>query len=157
LSATSTPLWAAAPKALAVRFGSSSMAAGTAALSLCERRAGRSRMARDLDTLMMLSLMVELAAGRATEQTFREKGISAGVEPRPLSTAATLGAAVPLGLHVLSALAGRQSERLQQLASLVTLAGSLCLRVGVLEGGNTSANRPGDYFRLARPPGEGHA
>jgi formate-dependent nitrite reductase membrane component NrfD len=152
LSATSTPLWAAAPKALAVRFGSSSIAAGAAALSLCERRAGRRRTARDLDTLMMLSLMVEHAAGRVWEQTFREKGVSAGVESRPLLAAATLGAAVPLGLHVLSALAGRRSERLQQLAALVTLAGSLCLRVGVLEAGGASANRPQDYFRLARPP-----
>src|SRR3978361_2341534 len=37
LSATSTPLWAAAPRALAVRFGASSVAAGAASLSPVER------------------------------------------------------------------------------------------------------------------------
>ena len=43
LSATSTPLWAAAPQALAVRFGSSSIAAGAAALSLGESRPTKPR------------------------------------------------------------------------------------------------------------------
>jgi len=34
---------------------------------------------------------------------------------------------------------------------MATLAGSLCLRVGVLEAGDESARRPQDGFRLAKP------
>lgn len=151
LSATSTPLWAAAPKSLAVRFGSSSMASGAAALSLGARRTGQRRRARDLDTVLLASLALELAAISAAEKTYREKGISAGHEIGVLPTAATLGMLLPFGLHVLSALAGSRHARLQQLASAVALVGSLCLRVGVLETGNASANNPQDYFRLARP------
>jgi len=151
LSATSTPLWAAAPKSLAVRFSSSSMASGAAALSLGARRAGHRRRARDLDTVLLASLALELAATSAAETTYREKGVSAGRESGVLPTAAALGTLLPFGLHALSALAGNRHTRMQQLASAVALVGSLCLRVGVLETGNASANNPQDYFRLARP------
>jgi formate-dependent nitrite reductase membrane component NrfD len=151
LSATSTPLWAAAPKSLAVRFGSSSMASGAAALSLGARRAGHHRRARDLDTLLLASLALELAATSASEKTYREKGVSAGLESGVLPTATTLGMWLPFGMHALSTLAGSRHSRLQQLASAVALVGSLCLRVGVLQTGNASANNPQDYFRFARP------
>ena len=49
LSATSKPLWAAAPRLMAARFGSSSIMAGAAALSLME---GSGRRRRSLDALV---------------------------------------------------------------------------------------------------------
>lgn len=151
LSATSTPLWAAAPKALAVRFGCSSMASGAAALSLHARRAGHHRRARDLDTLLLASLAMELAATSVSKEVYREKGISAGLKSDVLPTASTLGMLLPFGLHMLSAFAGRGNTRLQQVACAVALIGGLCLRVGVLETGSRSASNPQDYFRFARP------
>lgn len=151
LSATSTPTWAAAPKALAVRFGSSSMASGAAALSLGARRTGHHGRARDLDTLLLASLALELAATSASEKVYREKGMSAGLESGVLPAVATLGSLLPFGLHAFSAIVGSRHTRTQQLASAIALLGSLCLRVGVLEAGGASANNPQDYFRFAKP------
>jgi formate-dependent nitrite reductase membrane component NrfD len=151
LSATSTPLWAAAPKALAIRFGSSSVAAGAAALSLGARHRGRHRAARDLDTLMVVALMVEALATVASENTCHKKRISVGTEGNGLQAAATVGMLLPVGLHAISIATRRRDTRLQHWASWIALAGSLCLRVSVLEAGIESANRPRDYFRFARP------
>ena len=58
LSATSTPLWAAAPRSLAVRFGASSMASAAAALSMTEADPGRRRA---LEGTAAAALAVELA------------------------------------------------------------------------------------------------
>ncbi len=73
LSSTSTPLWAAAPRALAIRFGSS---CGAAALSPGEKP-GRSR--RTLDTVALAALATELAAATASHRTYRQKRVSAAL------------------------------------------------------------------------------
>jgi protein NrfD len=152
LSATSTPLWAAAPKSLAVRFGSSSVASGAAALSLAERRWGSRRLARDLDTLALAALAVELGATMASERTWRAKGISAAEDAAPATRSlAKLGTIAPFGMHALSQLAARRGSVFTDLASLAILGGSLCLRVGVMEAGDESARRPQDSFRFAKP------
>ncbi len=153
LSATSTPLWAAAPGALAVRFGSSSIAAAAAALALAEHRFGARRVARDLDTIKLASLAIELAAARAAARTCRRKGISAAANSWPGAAIETLGAqavgiALPLALHLAGAAVVRRPARL---ASIATLLGSFCLRIGVMSAGNESARRPRDSFRFAQP------
>ncbi|HEX4261316.1 MAG TPA: NrfD/PsrC family molybdoenzyme membrane anchor subunit [Acetobacteraceae bacterium] len=153
LSATSTPLWAAAPRALAVRFGSSSIAAGAAALALAERRRGSPRIARDLDTIKLAALAAEFAAARASTATYRRKGISAAQTAIPAAVIETLGGQglgvlVPFALH----LAGRALvRRPASAASIATLIGSLCLRVGVMSAGDASARNPQDSLRLAQP------
>ena len=63
LSATSTPVWAAAPRNLAVRFASSAVASAAAALRLAERT---DRRRRDLDSIAVAALAVELAATLAS-------------------------------------------------------------------------------------------
>src|SRR4051812_3833566 len=68
LAATSTPLWAAAPKRLALRFGASSMASAAAAMALFERNA---RVGRDLDSVAVAALAVELAATLASRDSYR--------------------------------------------------------------------------------------
>ncbi len=80
LAGTSTPLWAAAPRALAVKFGASSMAAGAAALSLGE---GRSSLGRDLDKVALAALAVELAATVSQNETYRRVGITEALETLP--------------------------------------------------------------------------
>ncbi len=153
LSATSTPLWAAAPGALAVRFGSSSIATGAAALALAEHRFGSRRVARDLDTIKLAALAVEFATARASAATYRRKGISAAANAWPGAAIETfggqaLGIALPLALHLGGAALVRRPARL---ASIATLLGGLCLRTGVMSVGNESARRPRDSFRFAQP------
>ena len=79
LSATSTPLWAAAPEALAVRFGTSSVAAGAAALSLGER----GRNARRLDEIALAALVAELAAIGAANHRYEKTGVAPALRETP--------------------------------------------------------------------------
>jgi formate-dependent nitrite reductase membrane component NrfD len=149
LSATSTPLWSAAPRALAARFAGSSFAAGAAALSLGEHRRGNARLARDLDTLALLALGLEAAATSVADTAYAKRGISAARDATlDHAGARGVGIALPLLLRVGSALAGRPMPMLGQLA---ILAGSAMLRVGVMDAGDLSAKRPGDAFRATEP------
>ena len=72
LSATSTPSWAAVPKSLAVRFASSAIASAAASLGLGERDEERRR---DLDSVAIAALTVELAATLSAEDVQRRAGI----------------------------------------------------------------------------------
>jgi formate-dependent nitrite reductase membrane component NrfD len=153
LSATSTPLWAAAPRSLAVRFGASSVAAGAASLSLGERR-GATR--RALDAITVAALSAELAATLASHGTYRRKGVAEALDGGwgQVETigATALGAALPLGLQIASlATARRKPGVLSSVASIAVLAGSLLLRVSILSAGDISAERPGINFRFSRP------
>ena len=148
LAATSTPLWAAAPRSLAVRFGAASVASGAAALALGERSA-RSR--RALDALAVAALAVELAAALRSHQTYAAKGVEeslqtgwGGVEKYG---ATGLGVVLPLGLKLAGlAYGGRGS-----VANLAVLAGSLLLRVSIMGAGDLSAERPEISFRFSQP------
>jgi formate-dependent nitrite reductase membrane component NrfD len=157
LSATSTPLWAAAPRGLAVRFGSSSVAVGASALSLGERPGP---LRRKLDAVTLAALVTELAAATASLRTYREKGVADALDGSPGKAedwgANKLGVMVPLALHVASlALPRRQAPRssgsLSGLASLAVLASSLMLRISVMAAGDESAIRPDISFRFSQP------
>ncbi len=152
LASTSTPLWAAAPQALAVRFGSSSIAAGAAALSF---RARRGRTRRSLDTIALAALAVELAATRASHRTYERRGVAAALDGGwgqvERLGATGLGTLMPLGLHAASLALARQPGNLSNLASLAVMAGSLLLRVSVMAAGDESANRPEVSFRFSQP------
>lgn len=157
LSATSTPLWAAAPRALAVRFGASSVASACAALSLAERQADNHRTARDLDTIALAALGVELAASLACRRRWRALGLHAAEDTAAGAVlmhggADLMGTAVPMTLHA-AALAAppAASRRGSALGSLAILAGSLCLRIGVLEAGDATALRPRESLGFAQP------
>ncbi len=153
LSATSTPLWAAAPQALAVRFGSSSIASGAAALSLGERP-GRTR--RALDTIALAALATELAAATASHRTYRQKGVAAALDGG-WGQAERLGATgagnlLPLGLHAASLVLGpARAPALSRLASFAVLAGSALLRISIMAAGDESAKRPEISLGYAQP------
>ncbi|HET6466773.1 MAG TPA: NrfD/PsrC family molybdoenzyme membrane anchor subunit [Geminicoccaceae bacterium] len=160
LSATSTPLWAAAPRLLAARFGSSAVATGAAALSLGERVAGDGdpETARTLDKVAMAATAADLAFSLASEREYRAEGVDGPLRDTAWGAvdkvgAIAIGTAVPLACYALS-LRSRDRRRARGLsiaASLAVLAGGMMLRQAVLHAGMDSARRPDDYFRLARP------
>ncbi len=147
LASTSTPLWAAAPHSLAIRFGASSIASGAAALALGER-ARPSR--RALDGLAVAALAVELAAGMRSHETYRAAGVEEALEGgwgRVERGVTGLGVLLPLALKLAGpALGGRGT-----LGNLAVLAGSLMLRVSIMEAGDLSARRPDISFRFSQP------
>jgi protein NrfD len=154
LSATSTPLWAAAPRATAIRFGASSVAAGAAALSLGEGR--KSRLGRDLDKIAVTALALELAATLSADEQYRRKGVAEAMETLPGMIeelgADGMGTVLPLGLHAASLmLLPRRSRALSGLASLAILAGSAILRIAIMATGDQSALRPEISLRFAQP------
>jgi hypothetical protein len=60
---------------------------------------------------------------------------------------------LPIVLHAaaLAAPAAAASRKGSMLASLATLAGSLCLRIGVMAAGDASADRPRESLGFATP------
>lgn len=147
LAATSTPLWAVAPRALAVRFGGASVAAAAAALSLGER-SGRRR--RDLDAIALAGLVAELAGAAAARREGAARGVTTDLHTpwRAVEgVAATgLGAAVPAGVLLVQALRRRPAPG----AALVAIvAGSALLRIAVIAAGAASAADPRISFRFA--------
>jgi formate-dependent nitrite reductase membrane component NrfD len=146
LSATSTPVWAAAPRWMAVRLGSSSVASGAAALSLGERSP---RNRRALDAIAAAALSAELAATIASHRTYERRGV-AGAFAGPWGDVEKLGATgagvlLPLGLLALGRGGGSRA------ASLAVLAGSLLLRVSIMAAGDRSAADPNISFRFSQP------
>lgn len=153
LAATSTPLWAAAPQGLAVRFGTSSIAAAASALGFGVR-AGRNRAA--LESLAVAALTAELAATAVSHRSYRRRGVAAALDGNWGAVerfgATGLGVALPLALHAAAGLAGPRTARvLGDTANLATLAGSLLLRVSIMAAGDVSAARPDISLRYAQP------
>ena len=151
-SATSTPLWAAAPKALAVRFGSSSLASGAAALALCE---GHGRSRKVLDAVAVAALTAELAATVQSRATYRRTGVDDALSStwgRVEQAGGTeVGVVAPLVLYALSAVLGGRASGLSRAASYATLVGSLLFRIGFMGAGDVSAERPEISFRFSQP------
>ncbi len=153
LAATSTPLWAAAPRPLAVRFGSSSVASGAAALSLAERSG---RTGRALDQVALAALAVELAGAAASHAAYKRRGVDAALDGSwghvEKLGATGMGTVLPLGLYAASlAFSRHRSQGLSRLASAAVLGGSLLLRVSVMGAGDKSSNEPEISFRFTQP------
>ena len=152
LSATSTPVWAAAPTTLAVRFGSSSIASGAAALALGERDASARA---GLDAVQAIALAAELAMAVAAKARHRRLGVDGaydGAAGRVETVGATgLGVVLPLGLLAASGLMRRRPRALSVAAGIATLLGSATLRTAMLSLGNVSARRPDVSFRFSTP------
>ncbi|MBV9825487.1 MAG: polysulfide reductase NrfD [Alphaproteobacteria bacterium] len=152
MSATSTPVWAAAPEALAVRYGASSMASAAAALTLGEIDPG---VRGKLQAITAGALAVEAVAGTIAHRTYYRKGVEAAFQS-PSGIAEKLGAKglgvlLPLGLLAASALLGRRRGALSTAAAIATIAGSAMLRVSMLGVGDQSAARPDISFRFSTP------
>ena len=153
LSATSTPLWAAAPRTQAMRFGSSSIATGAAALSLME---GSGHRRRNLDALALAALSVELAAAVASRKIYEQRGVAEALDGNwgrvERFGATRLGTALPLGLQAASLLlGGKRPGTVSDIACLAAIAGSLLFRVSFMGAGDDSASRPEVSFRFSQP------
>ena len=152
LSATSTPVWAAAPSSLAVRFGSSSVAAGAAALALGEQDPV---VRGKLDAVQASALALEAVLAAVAQRRYRHDGVHGAFD----STAGTvehvgatgLGVVLPLGLLAVSMLMARRPRALSMAAGVATLIGSATLRTAMLSLGNVSAERPDVSFRFSTP------
>ncbi len=153
LAATSTPTWAAAPRALAIRFGASSIASSAAALSLTEQSP---RVRRKLDLFAFAGLAVELAATVAERRTHHRKGVAAAAESRWATMekvgATGLGTLLPLGLYAASlAMSQQRGRTASTFAALAVLTGSALLRVSTMAIGDESASRPDVSLRFSQP------
>jgi hypothetical protein len=152
LAATSTPLWAAAPVLLAVRFAAASVASGGAMLCvLAIWPFANSRVAVAMAALAASALAIELTASVAARIVYAMRGVDGALRGREgalhLVAAQILGSALPLALYVASSLVW--PETMMLLASGCALAGGFAMRGAILLAGNASAKRPEDYFRLA--------
>ncbi len=152
LSATSTPIWAAAPRSLAVRFGSSSVATGAAALAVGESDPG---VRGKLDAIEAAALLVEALAASSAKGIYRRDGVARAMDSRAGQVerigATALGVVLPLGLIAASALLPRRPRSLSVVAALATLAGGAVLRTSLLSLGHVSAIRPDVSFRFSTP------
>jgi formate-dependent nitrite reductase membrane component NrfD len=151
LAATSTPLWAASPRLIPALFGSSAIASAAAALSLVSPREETAA----LDRIELLASVSELSLMWGLHRQLRVNGI----ETKPAMAPLLLTAALP-GLKVAAAITGAsprpqaatpQAAGARAIAAVAVLAGAFLLRHAILRAGNRSAQRPRDYFRLARP------
>lgn len=157
LSATSTPVWAAAYRLLPPLFGLSGTVTATAALSLVLERvraptASRRRLAR----LALLASLGELLLTLRLEALWRREQLEAPLVEPPLAApyrfgVLGLGILVPLGVHLLQVLTGRELRAASAAASMAALLGGYTQRAVLLLAGKRSADRPTDYFRLAQP------
>ena len=157
LALTSTPLWAAAPRLLAARFGCSSVATAAAALSLAEQvdRVEDGSIEK-LELVAAVATAAEAAVTTAAERRYREVGVEAPLESGTWGAvdkggALALGVALPLACFAFNLVRGRRSRGASAAAALAVLAGGMMMRHAILEAGNDSANRPRDYFRFTRP------
>ena len=145
-SATSTPHWAATPVSLAVRYASASVASAAAAMNLGLGR--NSRLGRDVDSIAIAALAIELAATLAANQTTRRAGIGQAHSER----GSAIAIAAPLGAFALSLLCPRGRSRLLATAgSIAVLAGSLAMRIDVMRRGDDTARKPELSMRFAQP------
>ena len=159
LSATSTPLWAAAPRLLACRFAASSLATGAAALVIAawmasSGPAGQPRLAGALSLIAALALAVELAAALLGERQYRGAGVGRALRKPPwgpvhLGGALLAGAAVPLVLYIVDVVQSPGAGLPALTASVLVLGGGVVMRAAILFMGNESAKEPEDYLRFA--------
>lgn len=153
LSATSTPLWAAAPRLLALRFGSSAMAGAAALLSLCARRRRAHEEAERLDRVALISVVVDTIGAFLSSRTYRKCGVGAALRNDPALVAMdnaglVFGHLLPIGFYLV-ARRGRAKE-LSVLASIGVLAGGFLLRTTIVSAGARSAESAAEAHRMSR-------
>jgi formate-dependent nitrite reductase membrane component NrfD len=157
IAATTTPLWAAAPRHLPAVFGTSGMATATALLGLILELARAPRSSRKrLERLALLASAVELALLVGLDRRWRAQGVAAVLDEPRYALAYRggmmgLGVLAPLALHAWHLARGEPAAPAATLAHLATLAGGYVQRALLVLAGNESARRPRLYFDLAQP------
>jgi formate-dependent nitrite reductase membrane component NrfD len=153
LASTSTPLWAAAPRMLSMRFAASSVAAGASALRLFERSPANRA---SLDQIALAALAAEFAASAISHQIYRDRGVEEAldggwgwVETLGVNAA---GVMLPAAAHAAGLAFGRRSPRRSgDIAAGAILLGSFLLRVAIMSAGDRSADDPSISFRFSQP------
>jgi formate-dependent nitrite reductase membrane component NrfD len=153
LSATSTPLWAAAPRRIAAVFGASAMASGAAALTIANGRGASDDADRALNGVALAASALELFLLLSLRRRFREQGVDGALNETGWGLAydlgvMALGAGAPMLHHIEGAIEPKRKPRRALMISFAVLAGGFLLRHVLLHAGNTSAKRPKDYFHL---------
>jgi protein NrfD len=157
MSATSNPHWAAAPRALGVKFATSAVASGAAALALWERLRGRDDTARQFEQVATIATLSHLAASRSASRRRQNAGVAPERPPaarRRSRMSLLVAAALPLGAYALSSALGGASGRNRNAAimgSCAVLVGGMLLRHDELETGKDLARQPEAAFALAQP------
>ena len=160
LGATSTPLWAVAPRLLAVRFASSAMATGVAALVIVAAwSADGVLLVGALRNIVILALIVEFCTGVISQRIYRNRGVDHPLRVNPWGPVHRVGVqlagtVLPIALYVLADVNPASALAATVAASLCVLAGGLLMRGTVMHAGNLSASRPEDYFCFASPAHE---
>jgi hypothetical protein len=156
LSATATPLWAAVPKLLAVRFASSAIATGAAAASLVALGvATGSGLVRAFGNISALALFLELAASIAAVTVRRRMGVNGPLQETPWGPIYVIGVlffgnVAPFVIYILVNFDGQSTGILALVASVCVLCGGFLMRGAILLAGNESARRPQDYLRFTQ-------
>jgi formate-dependent nitrite reductase membrane component NrfD len=156
LSATSTPLWSAGYQLLPPIFGLSGTSTATAAFSLILRRASASSATlHRVERLALAASLLELVLMLRLDALWRREQVQAPLDQPDLALAYRggamgLGILTPLVVHLLQALTGRELRVASILASVAALAGGYAQRAVFILAGSRSAERPVDYFRIAR-------
>jgi protein NrfD len=155
LAATATPLWAAAPRLLAVRYAASALATGAAAACLIALGTGPTPgMARAFGNLAAVALLIEFVASIGHWRTCRRIGVNGPLQERPLGPIYLVGVqgtgiVISFALFILgNFIAPHLAFALP--ASVIVLAGGFLMRGLIMLAGNESARRPVDYFRFAQ-------
>jgi formate-dependent nitrite reductase membrane component NrfD len=157
LSATSTPLWMKAHPFLSSWFASSAAATAEASLSLAAEVGGAPQSTkRRLERFGLVASAAELLFGLIIDRRWRRSGVATPLQKGPLALlywvgAVGLGVVAPLGSQLFQRTRGRRSRRLTIARAVAKLAGGLMLRAVLIYGGNRSAARPADYFRISQP------
>jgi hypothetical protein len=160
LTATSTPLWAAAPRLLAIRFASSAMATGAAAVAiLAVWSDGRVMLASSLRNIVVVALIVEFSTGVMSQPVYRDRGVDYPLRANPWGPVHQVGVQLagtmlPIVLYVLAGVDPASALDATVAASLCVFGGGLLMRGSVMLAGNLSARRPEDYFHFASPARE---
>lgn len=157
LSATSTPVWAAAPRLLTARFACGAIAGAAAALSLGEQLWGDPRNGRALDKLALAATLADAALASAANREYAACGVADSLQGKNAAaaeykTSNLLEHALPLACYGLNAVLPKPSRALTVTAALGVLAGGLLMRAAVFHAGNRSARRPQDYLGFTQAP-----
>jgi formate-dependent nitrite reductase membrane component NrfD len=156
LAATSTPLWAAGYRLLPAIFGLSGTSAATALLSLLLPRAHASRTTIDrIERLALVAAVGEFILMIRQNAEWKRRQVSSPLEEPRLRLAYQggamgLGLVVPIVVHLVQWLSGRELRVASSVASVAALAGSYLERTVMIFAGSRSAENPVDYFRLAQ-------
>lgn len=156
LSATSTPLWAAAPRLLTARFACSAMATAAAALSLGEQFGGDRRNSAALDRLALAATLADTVLAFAADKKYAACGVADSLQGKNAvafehKLSKSLEHMLPLVCYGMNALLPKQSRAVSVAGALGVLAGGLLMRSTIFHAGNRSASRAQDYLGFTQP------